>query len=111
MRIQELLENFEDKNHNGINDQLEFDLADDLFFFLKNNDDVYRRHVYPSIMKFKQGNKSNNKSLFSDAVTSAYECYAREFPIKNLPAELPEEIKEQVCDMVLQELQNEQQEV
>ena len=111
MRINELLEHIEDKNHNGIDDKLEYDLADDLMFFINNDDNTYRRHVYPSIMKFKQNKGHDGQSLFGGAVTQAYESYSKKFPIRQLPKELPAEIREQVCDMLMQNLQDEQKEV
>lgn len=111
MLIKELFENAEDKNHNGINDKLEFDLADDLFFFINNDDNTYRRDVYPSIMKFKQNKGNADKTLFGDTVTKAYETYCKKYPIKELPRELPAEIHEQVCSMLMNDLQNEQSEV
>ena len=111
MRINELLEHIEDKNHNGIDDKLEFDLADDLMFFINNDDNTYRRHVYPSIMRHQQNAGHDGQSLFSDAVCKAYESYSKKFPIKNLPRALPAEIREQVCDMLMQKLKDEQEEV
>lgn len=111
MRINELLEHIEDKNHNGIDDKLEFDLADDLMFFINNDDATYRRHVYPSIMKHQQNAGHDGQSLFGDAVCHAYESYSKKFPIKHLPKELPAEIREQVCDMLMQNLKDEQEEV
>ena len=110
MLIQELLEHVEDKNNNGIDDKLEFDLAEDLTFFMNNDDDIYRRQVYPSVMKFKQSNGNCDKSVFRDAVHSAYESYCKKFPIKHLPQELPKEVHEQVCNTLLQNMQNENQE-
>jgi len=111
MRINELLEHIEDKNHNGIDDKLEFDLADDLMFYINSDDNIYRRHVYPSIMKHQQKAGQDSQSLFSDAVCKAYESYSNKFPIRQLPKELPAEIREQVCNMLMQNLKDEQQEV
>ena len=111
MRITELLEDIEDKNHNGIDDKLEFDLADDLFFFINNDDDVYRRHVYPSMMKYKQNKGHDGQVLFGDAVSRAYESYSKKYPIRQLPKTLPAEIQEQVCGMLMQNLKDEQEEV
>lgn len=101
MRIRELLEHIEDRNNNGINDKLEYDLADDLLFFLNHNDDVYRRHVFPAIIAYKNHrikNKNADHSLFSGAVNKGYEIYAKRFPRRELPETLPKEICEKICD-------------
>ena len=109
MRIRELLEHFEDRNNNGINDKLEYDLADDLLFFLNHDDDVYRRHVFPAMLAFKNHRAKNSKadqSLFSGAVNKAYETYAKRFPRKELPETLPKEICEKICDSLSNEADN-----
>lgn len=112
MRIQELLESVEDKNHNGINDKLEFDLIDDLFFYMNNDDDIYRRHVYPAVHQFKQARRSGNsiqQNLFGDAVTKAYESYCKKFPLRELPTELPQDISEKVCENFVEALEKEEE--
>ena len=56
MRINELLEakKFDDsdfvKDTEG-NREIDYDLTEDLVFFMNNDDEVYRRHLYPSISK------------------------------------------------------------
>jgi hypothetical protein len=100
MRINELLEHIQDKNHNGIDDQLEFDLSDDLLFFMHHDDDVYRRHVYPAILKYKQRTKNGLKvhqNLFSDAVNSSYTEYCKKYPLRKLPEDLPKDVHNKLC--------------
>lgn len=106
MRIRELVENVQDKNHNGIDDQLEYDLADDLLFFMNNDDDTYRRHTYPVLFKAKSAYDKGmkvNRSLFSDAVSNAYSGYCKKFPRRELPESLPKEINTQVCNSLYDE--------
>lgn len=109
MRIRELVENIQDKNHNGIDDQLEYDLADDLLFFMNNDDDTYRRHVYPVMFKAKNAHKNGikfDRNLFSDVITKAYENYNKKFPRRELPETLPEDISSQICNSLYDESKN-----
>jgi len=101
MRINELVENIDvDLHFNNKNeDNLGFDIADDLLFYMQNNDDVYRRHVYPQLVKNKHSFKSGSvdRKLFSSAVHEAYKAYTKEFPVRKLPETLPTDVHEKVC--------------
>jgi hypothetical protein len=101
MRINELVENIDVDLHfnNKKQEGTGFDIADDLLFYMQNNDNVYRRHVYPQIIKHKaamKGGKANHK-LFGSAALEAYKAYTEEFPIRKLPADLPKDVQEKVC--------------
>jgi hypothetical protein len=105
MRIRELLEGkkFNDlefikqgEDGAGIN----YDLVEDLTFFMQNDDETYRRNVFPSIMKCIDHIKSKkqiNPSIFEKAVEDSYKNYIRKFPIRQLPDSLEEEIFSEVC--------------
>ena len=105
MRIRELLEGKKfndldfikhDEDGTGIN----YDLVEDLTFFMQNDDDVYRRHVFPSIMKCVDCAKSKKQispSIFEKAVEESYKNYIRKFPIRQLPNSLEEEVFNEVC--------------
>jgi hypothetical protein len=101
MRINELVENIDLDLHfnNRKQEDAGFDIAEDLLFYMQNNDNVYRRHVYPQVLKHKSAMKSGkaNHSLFSNATLEAYKAYTEEFPIKQLPASLPKDVQEKVC--------------
>jgi hypothetical protein len=107
MRIKELLEgkNFKDMDwvsRDGETSELNFNLAEDLVFFMNNDDDTYRRHVYPSIVRCMKGNASS--SVFSDAVKESYKNYVRQYPIRELPDEIDEKICKEACDMMHEEV-------
>lgn len=112
MRIFELFENkifndkdFVDVTENGRN--LNYDLAEDLVYFMNNNDDVYRRHLYPSIASCLDRinkNKSVNSSIFKEAVINSYNEYCKRYPIRELPSSLDEEMCKDICKKVLDEL-------
>lgn len=105
MRINELCESVEidlektpeDKNGLG------FDLKDDLIFFMQNDDDVYRRHMFPTILKLQDkltaGSKPS-KSLFANAVHECYQTYQEKFNSHKLPFELEPEMLEEICQQI-----------
>ena len=113
MRIRELLEgkNFKDSDwidHNEDGEtSLNYDLAEDLVFFMNNNDDVYRRHVYPSVAKCIDSLGSSQEidpSIFKLAVGESYKSYVKEFPIRRLPSDIEDEVLEEACKKLHEEI-------
>jgi hypothetical protein len=106
MRIQELLEGkYVDYNdfvkQSGDKREIDFDLTEDLIHFMHNDDDVYRRHLYPSITKCIDsihGKKSTNLKVFEPAVKHSYKLYIEKFPIRELPTELSNKMMERICN-------------
>jgi hypothetical protein len=102
MKIRELFENFPDKRSTDLVEEVPFDLGEDLIYFMKNDDDFYRRHYYPQLIKCKhelkkRGDVSN--SFFEDVVKKAFECYSNKFGVNtNLPESLEEEEFNTVCE-------------
>lgn len=110
MRIIDLFEdtNFkEDEYLNKNKDGIDYDLAEDLVFYMNNNDDVYRRSVYPTVAKcleaFKQ-KKSVRPSVFKQAALECYRSYQNKFPIRALPETLDEELCNEVCEKLFKEI-------
>lgn len=106
MRISELCENidFEKDRNPSDKDGLGFDLKDDLIFFMENDDDVYRRHTYPAILKLQDAISSGKKAdkiLFTDTVKECYEIYQSIFKDHKLPVQLDEKTIEEVCQSLL----------
>ena len=85
------------KNEQG---KYEFDLGEDLVFFMHNNDDFYRRHFFPVLKtckaQFESGGKFSHR-VFKPIINKAYEAYKKEFPIRELEESLEDEFKEQVA--------------
>jgi hypothetical protein len=112
MRIRELLEgkkfndlNFITKTEDGRTD-IAYDLVEDLVFYLNNNDDLYRRHLYPVIsncVESMNSNKEPSPNVFKKVVEQAYKNYIKEFPIR----QLPHTIEEQTCNEVCQKMHEE----
>jgi hypothetical protein len=105
MRIKDLCESVGQELDKDVKHQdkhgLGYDLVDDLLFFMHHDDDAYRRHTYPSIMKARDhmaGNKPTDMTLFSDAVNEAYEKYRNKFhEVRALPEKLDEETLGEIC--------------
>lgn len=105
MRINELLEGKDFKDLDFVKDnedgrEIDFDLAEDIVFHMNNNDDVYRKHVYPSVTKclaLIKGKKKGSPDIFRDAATESYKSYIKEYPLRELPDELDEKTLKEVC--------------
>jgi hypothetical protein len=112
MRIKELLESKQLDDMEWIRQEgdkrvLDFDLAEDLVFFMNNDDDTYRRHVYPKIHRCVESMKAKRKTtpaMFADAVKESYKNYVRKFPIRELPNEIDEKLVRETCDKMHEEV-------
>lgn len=110
MRIIDLFENtnfkeeeFLNKDKNGV----DYDLAEDLVFFMNHDDDIYRRKVYPTVAKCLEAikqKKSVKPSIFKQAATECYNSYRNKYPIRALPNTLDEEICNEVCEKLFNEI-------
>ena len=105
MRIRELLEgkkfndlDFVNVDEDGTN--INYDLVEDLAFYMHNDDDMYRHHVFPSVMQCVSGMKSKKNlspNVFKAAVEESYKNYVKKVPIRQLPTSLDEELCNEVC--------------
>ena len=85
MRIRELLENkdfndLEFVKKNGHSEELDYDLVEDLIHYMNEDDDAYRRHIYPVVSKCINSMKANRKtdsSVFKNAVAECYKTYIK----------------------------------
>lgn len=110
MRIIELFENINFDETEYINTQegkIDYDLAEDLVFYMNNDDDVYRRTVYPAIVKCLEAINKKQKvkpSVFKQAALECYQSYQEKFPIRSLPADLDEDLCNEVCEKIFKEV-------
>ncbi len=112
MRIRELLEgrkfndlDFVTKDEDG--ERINYDLIEDLTFFMNNDDDTYRRHVYPSLVKCIDKLKAKQDvapSFFESAVEKSYENYCKQYPVRNLPSVLDKEMFEEICKKIHEDM-------
>ena len=108
MRIRELFENvnstfdenkYISKNQKG-DYEPNFDLVEDLVHFMNEDDEMYRRHLYPAVSKVLlslSGNKKVDRSVFEKAVEECYRSYTKKFPIRYIPDELDQGLREETC--------------
>ena len=112
MRIVELLEGKQFNDLDWITpkedgSELNFDLIEDLVFFMNNDDDVYRRHVFPSVAKCVDNiseKKKTSPDMFKRAVEESYKEYIRKFPIRKLPDSVEDELCNEVCNKMHEEV-------
>lgn len=114
MRITELLEgkHFDDLQFvKKIDDEgkreINFDLSEDLIFFMHNNDDAYRKHLHKNIAKCMEAIKNKKKvkkDIFKPAIHECYKMYLKEFPIRELPETLDEKLCNEVCEKMHDEV-------
>ena len=81
----------------------DFDLKDDLIFYMNNQPDFYRKHYFPTMLKFKKCyDKGQNVSprAFKGLVEKAYNMYTAEFPVQGLAEKIDKDIFEKVCSEI-----------
>jgi hypothetical protein len=82
-------------------DKLDFDLHDDVIFFMNNDPEFYRQSYFPVQHKFhsicEAGREINPKSLRS-VVKRAYESYKSKFPMPQLKEKLEETDLDEICE-------------
>jgi hypothetical protein len=119
MRIRDLFEHIDiDKDKKfvkktGDKTELNFDLIEDVSFFMHHDDDSYRRHVYPSVVRCLERLKKKqptNHSIFEKAVRECYKSYVRKFPMRELPDDLNEAMCTKICKKLHSDLQKDVQE-
>lgn len=116
MRIRELLESKDYKDLDAMfkpegdeDDGIGYDLLEDLTFFMNNDDDAYRRHLYPALVKcihLVNSKQKTNPSLFHEAVKESYKEYLKKFPKRELPDELDEKMFKEACEKLHEEIRD-----
>lgn len=112
MRINELLEGKDFDDLEFVKDdedgkKIDFDLVDDLVFHMNNDDDTYRKHVYPCVAKCLHAIKNKQKvnpAIFKSAATESYKSYLSEYPLRELPDELDTKTLKSVCKKMEEEV-------
>lgn len=114
MRIKDLFEgqsfqNYEDfiTSDEDKNEKLNYDLTEDLVFFMNHDDDSYRRHVYPAIVKCMRGidkKMDQDASIFKTAALESYKNYLHQYPIRALPNDLDDNQLKEICSKFYENL-------
>lgn len=80
--------------------QHEFDLIDDVVFFINNDPEFYRTIYFPLVSKFTDALKKGrtpSANAFKTIAEKAYDQYKEKFDVENLSPNLsPEELKD-IC--------------
>ena len=88
----------------------EYDIKEDLIFFMNNDPIFYRKMYYPSLLKFRDAYKKDNNfdcEEFAPMVSQAYKMYQKKFPVQNLKSSLDKTMLDEICSKVYeQELEN-----
>lgn len=109
MRIKDLLESYKKDFKEFVDPEkgLLYNLAEDLVFFMNNDDETYRQHVYPSLAKCIGKIEQNRKIdplIFKTPALESYKKYRIQFPINELPQSLDDETLNEVCHKYYEEL-------
>ena len=90
--------------------EVDFDLQDDLMFFMNNDPEFYRKDYFPFLNKFKHHcdcGRSVSPKAFVPIVEKAYKNYLAKFPVQELDETLKENDLHDICEKLQhQELQN-----
>jgi len=89
----------------AIENELGYDLKDDLTFFMNNDPEFYRKSYFPTMLKFKKYCKEGKKiqpKAFRKLVNDAYDIYKSKFQVEGLMDELEEETCESICEYILE---------
>lgn len=97
MQIQELFPK------DSLNQQLGYDLKEDLMCFMTHDPEFYRKEYFPVMHKFKQYVESGRQvqsRAFKSLVEKAYNQYQKKFPVEGLESDLPKDVCEEVCNHI-----------
>ena len=87
----------------------EFDLTDDLIFFMRNDPQFYRKDFHPFQQKFIKhcdADRSVSPKAFIPIVKKAFETYKDMFPVEGLEDRLTEQNLQEICEKLQSEETN-----
>lgn len=87
----------------------DFDLSDDLIFFMRNDPQFYRKDYHPFLQKFNRhcdAGRSVSPKAFIPIVKHAFECYKNSFPVEGMEEQLSNNDLREVCEKLQGEEQN-----
>ena len=86
--------------------KLDFDLADDLTFFMRNDPSFYRTSYFPLVSKFTNRCRKDSTpgpAFFKNIVTDAYKKYKEKFQVEALEEELSIDMLKEICTKIHKE--------
>lgn len=90
--------------------KIDFDLVDDVIYFMNNDPEFYRKEYFPFLTKFQhhcdKGNQVSPKAFFP-VVSRAVDQYKTKFPVDGLEEAMNENQISEICEKLQsQELAN-----
>ena len=91
-----------------INNDLPFDVVDDVAVYMRNDPVFYRKHFFPTFSKIadmhRSGKKIDKVKCLSDMVEMALENYCKKFDLADMPDEIfNNNDREQIIDRIFSE--------
>jgi hypothetical protein len=86
--------------------KLDFDLSDDLVFYMRSDPEFYRTKYFPLVSKFSSicnKNSAPGPVFFQDIVTDAYSKYKEKFQLKELEDKLSVDMLKEICTKIHKE--------
>lgn len=84
-----------------IEKEVDFDLDDDLIYFMNADPEFYRQDYFPLQSAFHRhcgAGKKVNPLAFKKVILKAYENYKRKFPLPQLEEQLSEDKLRDICE-------------
>lgn len=81
--------------------EIDYDLSDDLMFFMNNDPEFYRKEYFPFLNKFNRhcdADRVVSPKAFSPLVIKAYKLYKNKFPIQELEENLNDSEIKDICE-------------
>lgn len=97
MKFQDILKSLNEASE----PKLEFDLKDDLVYYMNNDGQFYRRQYYPFLLSFKKAvdaKKSITPAAFESLVRQGYEEYTKKFPHPLIKKDIDEDFCKEMCE-------------
>lgn len=94
---------FEVLGSEPIKKDVDYDLHDDLIYFMNADPEFYRQSYYPVQTNFQKhcsAGKSINPMAFKNVIQKAYESYKKKFPLPQLEEQLSEDQVKDICEKI-----------
>ena len=85
-------------NHIDKEPKLDYNLIDDVYFYMMNNDDFYRKNYYPAMNKCRQ---TGNNEMLMPVIDSCIKEYCLKYKI---PQQIVDQITSEDKNMLMQRM-------
>jgi len=84
-----------------VKEEIDYDLHDDLIYFMNADPEFYRKNYFPVQSRFQNycdAGKDVNPLAFKKIIVKAYESYKQKFPLPQLEESLDDEQLREICE-------------